>query len=141
MQAKQKTEEHDERAIRDLVNEWSKASEGGDLPKLLSLMADDVLFLVPNKEPFGKEAFAKSYEQMKGLKLKTDSQIQEIKVLGDWAWMHNLLKVTFTSAEGTRNELSGHVLTILHRQPNDNWQIVRDANLLTPDGDRAVSEP
>ena len=55
----------DEQAIRELVDRWLIASERGDLPTILNLLADDVVFMVPNKEPFGKEAFSQSYEQMK----------------------------------------------------------------------------
>ncbi len=35
-----------------------EASKAGDLDTILSLMADDVIFMVPGREPFGKEAFA-----------------------------------------------------------------------------------
>ena len=48
----------DERAIRDLVDAWMAASKAGDVAKVLSLMTDDVVFMVPGREPFGKEAFA-----------------------------------------------------------------------------------
>jgi ketosteroid isomerase-like protein len=47
----------DERAIRNLVATWMQASERGDVNTLLSLMADDVIFTVPGREPFGKDAF------------------------------------------------------------------------------------
>jgi ketosteroid isomerase-like protein len=36
------------------------ASRAGDTATVLSLMADDVIFRVPGREPFGKEAFAAS---------------------------------------------------------------------------------
>ena len=48
----------DERAIRALVSTWMAASRAGDTETVLSLMADDVVFMVPGAEPFGKEAFA-----------------------------------------------------------------------------------
>ena len=34
----------DERAVRNLVATWMKASETGDVDTVLSLMADDVIF-------------------------------------------------------------------------------------------------
>ena len=132
MQTKQArdVEEQDEQAIRELVDTWLKASEGGDLNTILNLMADDVIFLTPGREPFGKEEFAKNYNQMKGTKLKTESDIQEIKVLGHWAWMHNFLKVTFTAKDGNSTTHAGHVLTILRKNQDGKWVIARDANLL-----------
>jgi uncharacterized protein (TIGR02246 family) len=124
----------DERAVRQLVDEWLTASEKGDLTAMLNLLAEDVLFMVPNKEPFGREKFAQAYEEMRNIEMKTSSDIQEIKVIGDWAWMRNFLRVTFTSSDGHSTLHSGHVLTILRKNSNGNWLIVRDANLLMPEG-------
>jgi uncharacterized protein (TIGR02246 family) len=124
----------DEQAIRELVDRWMIASEKGDLPTMRNLLADDVIFMVPNKEPFGKQAFSQSYEQMKGTKIKTESDIQEIKIIGNWAWMRNFLKVRFTDSDGESSIHSGYVLTILNKNPEGRWVIARDANLLTPEG-------
>jgi uncharacterized protein (TIGR02246 family) len=123
----------DEQAIRDLVDTWLVASKTGDLPTQLSLMADDVIFMVPGKEPFGKAVFAAMSREMKNVQVEGKSDIQEIKVLGDWAWMHNFLTVTITPSNGIATTSSGHVLTILRRNSNGNWVIARDANLLTAD--------
>jgi ketosteroid isomerase-like protein len=51
----------DKRAIRELVETWLTATKAGDLSKVLSLMADDVVFMVPGQKPFGKEAFAADF--------------------------------------------------------------------------------
>ncbi|MBZ9736532.1 SgcJ/EcaC family oxidoreductase [Mesorhizobium sp. CA18] len=48
----------DATAIRQVVETWMAASRKGDLETVLGLMTDDVVFMVPGKEPFGKEAFA-----------------------------------------------------------------------------------
>jgi uncharacterized protein (TIGR02246 family) len=132
MQTKQASDvvHHEEQAIRQLVDKWLNASETGDLDTILTLMADDVIFMVPGREPFGKEEFAQNYKQMKGTKLTTESDIQEIKILGDWAWMHNLLTVTFTPGGGNPTTHSGHVLTILRKNSEGKWVVARDANLL-----------
>jgi uncharacterized protein (TIGR02246 family) len=134
MQTKQASDVvHDEeQAIRQLVDTWLTASENGDLNTVLTLMADDVVFMVPGREPFGKEEFVQNYKQMRGVKLTTKSDIQEIKVLGEWAWMRNHLRVTFTPADGSPTTHSGYVLTILRKTSDDRWVITRDANLLTP---------
>jgi ketosteroid isomerase-like protein len=50
----------DERAIRALVATWMEASKAGDIATVLTLMSDDVVFMVPGQKPFGKEAFAKN---------------------------------------------------------------------------------
>ncbi|HEV8134382.1 MAG TPA: SgcJ/EcaC family oxidoreductase, partial [Pyrinomonadaceae bacterium] len=115
-----------------LVDTWLKASESGDVNTILTLMADDVIFMVPGREPFGKAEFVQNYKQMSGVKLTTKSNIQEIKVLGEWAWMRNLLRVTFTPGDGSPTTHSGYVLTILRKTSDGRWVITRDANLLTP---------
>ncbi len=75
----------DERAILDLVARWMEASKAGDLDTVLSLMADDVIFMVPGREPFGKEEFAAVSRGMTEVRIEGASDIQEIAVLGDWA--------------------------------------------------------
>ena len=44
----------DERKIRELVERWMAATKSGDLATVLSLMAEDVVFMVPGQEPFGR---------------------------------------------------------------------------------------
>ena len=123
--------QNDEQAIRQLVDKWLAASKTGDLATVLSLMADDVVFMVPGKEPFGKEAFAEGSREMQDSKIEGTSDIKEIKVLGDWAWMPNHLKVTITHPNGKLVRKSGYVLTVLRKNSDGDWVIGRDANLLT----------
>jgi uncharacterized protein (TIGR02246 family) len=83
----------DEQAIRELVSIWMKASEVGDINTVLSLMADDVIFMVPGREPFGKEQFRAASEGMKNARMAGTSDIREIKVLGDWAYIRNYIEI------------------------------------------------
>jgi uncharacterized protein (TIGR02246 family) len=43
----------DERAIRELVDTWLAASKAGEVSKVLCLMSDDVVFMVPGQKPLG----------------------------------------------------------------------------------------
>ncbi len=123
----------DEKAIRELVARWLAASKNGDLATLMPMMADDVIFMTPGAAPFGKAVFAANSERMKGAKLEAESNIQEIEVLGDRAWMRNHLRVTFTPPGEKPRVLSGYILTILRKDSAGKWQIARDANLLMPE--------
>jgi uncharacterized protein (TIGR02246 family) len=125
----------DEQAIRDLVATWLDATRKGDIPTVLTLMADDVLFLTPGQEPFGKEEFAAAATKMKGIGIEVTSNIQEVTVIGDWAWMRNRLELTVTPPDGKPIRRSGYTLTILHKEAAGNWVIARDANLLAPESD------
>jgi ketosteroid isomerase-like protein len=110
----------DEHAIRSLVERWIAASKAADLNTILSLIADDAVFMVPGQEPFGKD-----------LAIEGENEIQEIKVLGDWAYLRNRLSLTITSKNGKPVQRSGYTLTILRKEPSGNWLLVRDANLMT----------
>ena len=121
----------DERAIRDLVATWMTASEAGDLATVLGLMTDDVIFLVPGREPFGKEAFAAASQGMKDVRMQGRSDIRELKVLGDWAYMRNHIEVTMTPPGGTPVRRAGYTLSILRKEADGRWRLARDANLLT----------
>ena len=49
-----------ERAIRDVVETWMAATKRGDLATVLNLMTDDVVFMVPGQEPFGRRRSLRS---------------------------------------------------------------------------------
>lgn len=122
---------NDEHAIRDLVVRWMAATKAGDTATVLSLMADDVVFMVPGREPFGKDAFAAGSKAMVGVQIDGTSDIVELEILGDWAWMRNRLRVVITPPDGTPVVRSGFTLTILRKDDAGRWVITRDANLLT----------
>ena len=121
----------DERAIRELVDTWMKASRAGDIETVLSLMSDDAIFMVPGREPFGKQAFAASSRSMDGVKLEGAADIRELKVLGDWAWLRNFIEITITPPGGETVRRSGFTLTVLRKEPDGRWVLARDANLVT----------
>lgn len=125
---------NDEQAIRDLVKTWMSASKAGDLETVMGLMSDDVVFMVPGREPFGILEFAVGSRAMQGVEIDGTSEIQEIKILGDWAWMRNRLRVAMTLPGGQPMVRSGYTLTILRKKSDGRWVIARDANLLAPEG-------
>ena len=134
MQSEATVKQADKQAIREMVDTWLDASKRGDLTTLLNLLADDVVFIVPGKQPFGKEEFAaQNREQMNDTKMEAKIDIKEIEVVGAWAWMRSFLRITFTRAEGEPSKLSGHILTILQKNPDGKWVIKRDANFVTPE--------
>jgi uncharacterized protein (TIGR02246 family) len=120
----------DEQAIQEMVSTWMNASQARDINTVLSLMADDVIFMVPGREPFGKEEFRAASEQMKNVRLAGRSDICEIKVLGDWAYIRNYIEITVIPADGIPMQRSGYTLSIVRKQPDGKWVLWRDANLV-----------
>lgn len=120
----------DERAIQELIATWMRASKCGDVNTVLSLMADDVIFMVPGREPFGKDVFRAASEAMKNVRLTGSNDIREINVLGDWAYIRNYIEITVTSPEGGAMRRKGYTLSILRKQSDGKWLLWRDANLV-----------
>ena len=124
----------DEQQIRALVATWMSATKAGDVAGVLSLMTDDVVFLVPGQPPFGKEKFAAALKPPPGAaapKIDGRSEIQEIRVSGDWAFMWSRLHVEMRPPGGKPVKRAGHTLTVLHKVGGQ-WRLARDANMLTP---------
>ena len=94
-------------------------------------MTDDVVFMVPGQEPFGKEAFAKASQSMGDTRLEGTSEILELQVLGDWAFIRNRIDLTIIPSGGDHIHKSGYTLTLLRKDADGNWRLARDANLLT----------
>ncbi len=76
----------DEVQIRQLVETWLAATKAGDTGTVLSLMADDVVFLIAGRPPMvGKAAFAEASKTPPGgepPQFDGTSEIQEIQVSG-----------------------------------------------------------
>lgn len=121
----------DEQAIRELIDTWFAATRSGDLPTVLSLMTDDVVFMVPGREPFGREAFEATSEEMQDVHFEGTSEIRELQILGDWAYLRTHLDIKMTPpGGGPPVRRSGYTLTILCKGPDGRWRLARDANLL-----------
>jgi len=125
----------DEQEIRQLVSTWMAASKAGDIETVLSLMADDAVFLLPGQPVMRKTDFAVAARAQSGddaPKFDGRSEIQEIKILGDWAFMWSKLTVIVTQPGGVQSMTrAGHTLSIFKKQ-NGKWVLARDANMLAP---------
>ncbi|MGO4674300.1 SgcJ/EcaC family oxidoreductase [Bosea sp. 2YAB26] len=125
----------DEREIRALIEKWLTASKAGDVASVLELMTEDAIFMVPGQAPFGKATFAAMSDTMSDLKIEGSSTIDELKVLGDWAFVRSHLDMTATSlATGSSRHRTGYTLTLFKKEPDGRWKLARDANLLTEMG-------
>lgn len=121
----------DEQAIRNLAKTWMDASAAGDHAAVLQLMADDVVFLLPGQPPMRKADFVAGQKQQT-FDIAGESDIQEVRVFGDWAYCWSNLTVTITPRDGSAAiTQKGPVLSVLHKQQGGRWVIKRDANMLS----------
>jgi uncharacterized protein (TIGR02246 family) len=121
----------DEHAIRALVDTWMRATRDGDTATVLGLMADDVVFMVPGQEPFGRDAFAMASEAAKGVRIDGKNDIKELQISGDMAYLRSHISVTITLPNGQNKRRAGYALTLLRKLPDGRWVLSRDANLIT----------
>lgn len=125
----------DEDQIRALVHTWFAATAAGDIDTVLALMTDDVVFLVPGRPPMNKaefEALSRTPAGSPRPKFEGASEIQEIQVSGDLAFLWSKLAVSVTPPGALQPVArAGHTLTVL-RRVKGRWLLARDANLLTP---------
>jgi uncharacterized protein (TIGR02246 family) len=126
--------ENDEAQIRQLVSTWMAATKSGDIETILSLISDDAVFLVTGQSVMRKSDFAAAASTQRAEdapQFDGASEIQEIKVLGDWAFMWSKLTVVITPPGDETVTRAGHTLSIL-RKENGKWRLARDANMLAP---------
>ena len=122
----------DETQIYELVLQWHSASKAGNVEAVLALMSDDAVFLVAGRAPMGKNEFASLSRPPSGQnapKIESTSEIQELIVSGEWAFMRTALSVVVTPLGGEAIERAGHTLTVLHKVKGK-WLLARDANSL-----------
>jgi uncharacterized protein (TIGR02246 family) len=125
-------EEDDTRQIRQLIDSWIAASKGHDLPALMEMMTDGVVFMTPGA-PFGKAEFAADSERMKGVVIDARAEVQEIEVSGPRAYVRNHIRVELTSPGQAPRRMSGYAMSILRKEADGRWRIARDANLVAPE--------
>ena len=126
-------EEDDARQIRGLVDSWIAASNARDLPALMGIMTDDIVFMTPGRAPFGKAEFAADVERMKSVAIDARAEVQEIEVFGPRAYIRNHVRVELTSPGQAPKRVSGYAMSILRKGADGRWRIARDANLVMPE--------
>jgi uncharacterized protein (TIGR02246 family) len=124
----------DERAIRELIDEWMRASIAGDRERVLDLMTDDVRFLVAGRrEPMTRAEFAQANAGGPRPSPESRAEVQEIGVRDDLGYCWSRLRVVMTGPDGATVRRSGFTLTVFRKGADGRWRLARDANLLAPD--------
>jgi uncharacterized protein (TIGR02246 family) len=122
----------DEREIRDVHSTWIDAVNAGDLARLLTLMADDVVFLNPGQAPFGRDGFSASFSAAhQQVRIRCSSELEEVVVIGEVAYTRSRDALSVTPrAGGKATQLGGHRITVYRKQPDGRWLLARDAHTL-----------
>ncbi|HEY7120331.1 MAG TPA: SgcJ/EcaC family oxidoreductase [Tepidisphaeraceae bacterium] len=99
----------DEQALREVHSTWIDAVNAGDLGRLLNLMADDVVFLNPGKEPFGRDGFPAGFlAAHEQARIHCISELEDVVVVGEVAYTHSRDSLSVTPrGGGDAMELAG----------------------------------
>ncbi len=123
----------DEQEIRAVHSIWIEAVNAGDLARLLTLVAEDVVFLTPGQAPFDRERFSSNFtaahEQMR---ICCTSELEEVVVVSEIAYTRSRDALSVTpSAAGKTAQLAGHRLTVYRKQRDGRWLLSRDVHNLS----------
>ena len=113
---------------------WIDAVNTGDLARLLTLIADDVVFLHPGQAPFGRDGFSSNFMAAhQQMRICCISELEEVVVVGEVAYTRSRDTLSVTPrAGGETTRLAGHRMTVYRRQPDGRWLLARDAHTLSP---------
>eukprot|EP00026_Physarum_polycephalum_P021531 Phypoly_transcript_24834.p1 GENE.Phypoly_transcript_24834~~Phypoly_transcript_24834.p1 ORF type:complete len:141 (+),score=27.04 Phypoly_transcript_24834:38-424(+) len=121
----------DENKIHQLLADWCKATESGDLETIKTLMTPDIIFLTPGQPPMTFHDFlTRSSDNSKLFKIGCRVEVKELQVTGDLAYAWNYVRVEITPSGKEAIKKEGNVLSVYKKSAEGKWQLFRDANLL-----------
>jgi uncharacterized protein (TIGR02246 family) len=123
----------DEREIRTVHSIWIDAVNAGDLARLLTMVAEDVIFLAPGQAPFGREGFSSHFTAAhQQMRICCTSDLEEVVVTGEVAYTRSRDAVSVTPrAGGKAAEFAGYRMTVYRKQRDGRWLLSRDAHTLS----------
>ncbi len=124
----------DDQAIHAVHSAWIDAVNAGDLGRLLTLMADDAVFLTPGQALFRREGFSSAFSAAdQNIWIRCVSELEEVVVVGEVAYTRSRDALSVTRrAGGEAAQLAGHRITVYRKQPDGRWLLARDAHTLSP---------
>lgn len=129
--------DRDEAAIRTVVKSWHEATCNGDIARVLTLMAEDAVFLRADGPPLrGREAFGRGLRTLLETHgITSSAEVHEVQVSDDlgYCWADLTVAVAPLLAGGEPAVRKGPALSIFKKQRDGAWVLIRDANMLTPD--------
>lgn len=128
---------NDGERIAEIIERWHRATAEGDVDSVPRLMADDVVFLAPGQLPMRKDGFEKGLRGvLASHRIVSTGRLNEVRVFGGWAWAWSDLSVTMSPRErGLPRRRTGPALSIFRKEPDGDWRLARDANMLAPEGE------
>jgi len=96
----------DEREIRTVHSIWIDAVNAGDLARLLTLVAEDVVFLTPGQAPFGRRDFRPTHGRPPTDADLLHQRVEEVVVVGEVAYTRSRDSLSVTRVQAGRRHSS-----------------------------------
>ena len=129
-QAAPDTREADERAIREIEIEWSKAMAAKDAERVMSFYADDASVFEPGSPMVtGKDAIRKNFDAilaMPGASVSFQTAKVVVARSGDLAYTDGTYALTMSDPKGKPANDKGKYVTVYGKQPDGKWKAVAD---------------
>ena len=122
--------EADERTIRNLDADWSKAATAKDIDKVMSFYSDDATIFVPN-EPMatGKPSIRVEWTKLfssPAFALSFAPSRVDISKSGDMAYEYGTYSMTVNDPQGKPVNDRGKYVVVWKKQSDGNWKAVAD---------------
>jgi len=118
--------------IYELWNEFAAAVNDGDVGRWITLWIDDGIQMPPGvPRRVGKMKIREAMQSLFDLVNITNMsvQIEEVRLMGDWAYSHGMLAFEMTPKEGGETKRCyGKILDILAKQVDGSWKIAIDCH-------------
>ncbi|HWD93164.1 MAG TPA: SgcJ/EcaC family oxidoreductase [Verrucomicrobiae bacterium] len=124
----------DEQEIRTVHSIWIDAVNASDLARLLTLVAEDVLFLTPGQAPSDRDGFSSNFMTAhQQMRICCTSELEEVVIAGEVAYTRSRDALSVTPRAGGKTvQFAGHRLTVYRKQRDGRWILSRDAHTLSP---------
>ena len=112
--------------IEQLIEDEFAAGNAGDVEAMLGLRTDDAVEIFPGSPPLvGQDAIRAAWNQDEGvLEQFIDRSIDEINVVGDWAFIRfSFTHVVSPESGGDAVATSSQGLWIIRQQSDGSWKI------------------
>ena len=109
---------------------YVSAINANDLPTLLGMLTEDVVFMAAHEPPYVGKAAVRPWlqEYLATYHTQWDKPVQEFVVAGDWAFERYAYKSTDTPlAGGAAVTDTGWGFVVYHHDPDGKWRVARDA--------------
>jgi len=119
----------DEKAIRDLDAQWSKAAAAKDVDGTVSYYSDDASLLAPNAPiASDKQSIRASWASLLGPDTSLSWQATKVEVArsSDLAYLVGTYQLTTKDAQGKPVSDTGKFVEVWKKQADNKWKVVAD---------------